>query len=89
MTLQQGKIDRSLLTGDASFYFSQQTLDDYSSSLAPLGAVKTVSQRPEVLRGGMTARTFDVAFSNGTNVVVSTYTMPDGRLEQFLVEARP
>lgn len=87
--LQQGRIDRSLLTGDANYYFSPETLTDYQTSLAPLGDIKSVSQRQQELRGGMTARIFDVVFGDGTGVVVSTYSMPDGRLEQFLVEAKP
>jgi len=38
------------------------------------------------LRGGMTLRLFTVSFKS-KRVTVSTYTMPDGKLEQFMVEA--
>jgi D-alanyl-D-alanine carboxypeptidase len=86
--LQQGKIDRSLFTADCNFYFSKETIGDFKDSLASLGEVKTVTQRNESLRGGMTARAFEVVFANGTSVAVSTYTTGDGKLEQFLVEGR-
>jgi D-alanyl-D-alanine carboxypeptidase len=86
--LQQGKIDRGLFTADCNFYFSQETIGDFQSSLAPLGEVKTAAQRGEQLRGGMTFRNFNVEFGGGTSVVVTTYTTSDGKLEQFLVEGK-
>ena len=86
--LQQGKIDRILFTPDCNFYFSKETIGDFQSSLSPLGDVRTVAQTGEQLRGGMTFRTFMVAFGGGTNLLVTTYTTTDGKLEQFLVEGR-
>jgi CubicO group peptidase (beta-lactamase class C family) len=86
--LVQGKIDRSLFTTDGNFYFSQETLDDFSSSLAPLGTVTAVKLVSDSLRGGMKDRGFTATFSGGITVRVSTYTMPDGKLEQFLVEGK-
>ena len=86
--LQAGKIDRSLFTEDCNFYFSRETMDDFSSSLGKLGEVMTVKQTGEQLRGGMTFRRFQVEFGGGTGVVVTTYTTADGKLEQFLVEGK-
>jgi CubicO group peptidase (beta-lactamase class C family) len=83
---QQGRIDRSLFTDNCNFYFDKVALDDYRASLAPLGPVKDVTQASTTLRGGMTFRTFDVTFGNGTRVRVMTYTTRDGKLDQFLVE---
>ncbi|HEY4380727.1 MAG TPA: serine hydrolase domain-containing protein [Acidobacteriaceae bacterium] len=83
--LEDGKLDRSLLTDDCSFYFSKQTLGDFAASLKPLGPVLEVKQTREALRGGMTLRSFAVSFKD-KSVSVSTYAMPDGKLEQFLVE---
>ena len=37
----------------------------------------------------MIERSYDVAFASGKTVSVSTYTMKDGKLEQFLVEGKP
>jgi CubicO group peptidase (beta-lactamase class C family) len=85
--LQQGRIDRSRLTANCNFYFSQPALDDYRQSLAGLGEIKTVRQTSTSLRGGMTFRAFDVEFASGTKVTLSTFTTPDGKLEQFLVDA--
>jgi len=84
--LEDGQLDRSALTEDCSYYFSKQTVDDFASSLKPLGQVVEIKQTREVLRGGMTMRAFAVSFKS-KRVNVSTYTMADGKLEQFLVEA--
>ena len=85
--LEAGQIDRTLFTPDANFYFSQDTLNDFSSSLKPLGTVTAVTKKSEELRGGMTFTSWQATFSGGKSVRISTYTMPDGKLEQFLVEA--
>jgi len=83
--LQKGQIDRALFTANCNFYFDQTSLDDHTKSLGPLGPVQTVSQTSSSLRGGMTFRAFDVAFSKGPKVRLTTYTTTDGRLEQFLL----
>ena len=87
--LIMGKIDRGLFTPDCNFYFSDQAISDFKSSLAPLGPITSISQRGEQLRGGMTFRAFNVKFGDGDKaktVTLTTYTMPDGKLEQFLIE---
>jgi CubicO group peptidase (beta-lactamase class C family) len=87
--LTAGKIDRSLFTANCNFYFSPEAIGDFKSSLAPLGPITSVSQRGEQLRGGMTFRAFSVKFRSGDKtktVTLTTYTMPDGKLEQFLIE---
>lgn len=82
--LQKGEIDRSLFTDNANAYFSAQALADFASSLGPLGAVSDITLTREALRGGMTYRGFRIRCGNRT-VTVSTFVMPDGRLEQFQV----
>ena len=85
--LQQGKIDRALFTSNCNAYFSEQALDDFRTSLSPLGTPKALKQADEELRGGMTFRVFNVVWpENGPHLRVTTYTMPDGKLEQYLVE---
>jgi len=85
-SFQQGKIDRSLFTDWCNAYFTQQAIGDFQSSLAPLGKPTTVKQVADELRGGMTFRVFRVEFADGKKpVVVTTYTEPDGKLEQYLV----
>jgi CubicO group peptidase (beta-lactamase class C family) len=86
--LQQGRIDRSLFTPNCNAYFDQQALNDFRSSLAPLGAPASFKQTAQELRGGMTFRSFSVEFANSPQKLrVTTYTMPDGKLEQYLVIA--
>jgi len=58
--LQRGTIDRSLLTPNANFYFSEQALKDFKASLAPLGAPIGFVQTRTTLRGGMTYRNYRV-----------------------------
>lgn len=85
-SFQQGKIDRSLFTPWCNAYFSEQALGDFQTSLAPLGKPSSVTQAMEELRGGMTFRVFRVEFPNsGQHLQITTYTMPDGKLEQYLV----
>ena len=84
--LQKGTIDPARVTDNAKFYFDRTALGDYKSSLGRLGAIRSLHQTASYDRGGMTYRGFAVEFANGTTVNLSTFTVPDGRYEQFLVE---
>ena len=84
--LQKGKIDRSLFTNNANAYFDEQCLHDLASSLAPLGAFTDFELVSEGLRGGMTARRYRAKFRKKA-LEVSTYALPDGKLEQYIVSA--
>jgi CubicO group peptidase (beta-lactamase class C family) len=83
--LQHGKIDRSLLAPNLNDYFSEQTVADFRDSLGPLGEPLSFTKRGEQLRGGMTLRTYRIVYP-GKRLSLSTYTYPDGKLEQFLVD---
>lgn len=82
--LQSKQIDRSLLTSDTSAYFDADTLADFASTLAPLGPIQSVNRTYTHLRGGMTGSLYKATFANGA-VTVSTYLMPDGKIEQLLI----
>jgi D-alanyl-D-alanine carboxypeptidase len=82
--LQQGKIDRTLFSSNANAYFSEQAVADYAASLGPLGTPTDVQQVAQRLRGGMTYRAFRIRCEHGS-VLVSTFVLPDGTLEQFQV----
>jgi D-alanyl-D-alanine carboxypeptidase len=82
--LADGHIDRKLFTNYCNSYFNQQALDDFATSLKPLGPPLSFKQSKEELRGGMTFRTFNATFPD-RELRVTTYTMPDGKLEQYLV----
>ncbi len=82
--LQNGKIDRSLLTDNANAYFSDQALRDLASGLHPLGAPQSLTQSSKGERGGMIYRNFAVKFAR-KSVEVWQYTLPDGKIEQFQI----
>jgi CubicO group peptidase (beta-lactamase class C family) len=83
--LAQGKIDRSLFTSNANFYFSHLALDDYRKSLSRLGPLQSVTRLRESSRGGMSHRTYKTVFQNKV-VNLNIYMTPEGKYEQFLVE---
>jgi CubicO group peptidase (beta-lactamase class C family) len=84
--LQKGQIDRSLFTSNANAYFSDQAINDYAASLGPLLKPQEFSQASQSLRGGMTLRRYRIRFPNKT-LNVTTFWMPDGKIEQFQIAA--
>jgi D-alanyl-D-alanine carboxypeptidase len=82
--LQQGRIDRSLLAPNLNDSFTQEALDDFRTSVGPLGEPLSFRQIDDGLRGGMTYRIFRIIHAD-RRLTVSTYTYPDGKLEQYLV----
>ena len=60
-------------------------MQDYASSLGPLGTVESFTQAAQTLRGGMTYRSITVKLAKKT-VSISIYETSDGKFEQFLVE---
>ncbi len=82
--LQKGRIDRALLAPNLSDYFSAQAIADFQTSLAPLGEPLSLHQTHEELRGGMTFRVFEITYP-GRRLELTTYTYPDGKLEQYLI----
>jgi len=84
--LQRGKVDRSLFTPNANAYFSAEAIQDFAATLRPLGTPKEFTQAAQSLRGGMTARRYRVVTPSKT-LRISTFWMPDGKLEQYIVTA--
>lgn len=83
--LQHGTLDRSLLSPNLNDYFDAQTVADFKNSLGPLGEPLMFKETRETLRGGMTFRAFQITYPT-RKLALTTYTYPDGKLEQFLVE---
>jgi CubicO group peptidase (beta-lactamase class C family) len=83
--LQKGEIDRTLLAPNLNDYFDAQTVADFRNSLGPLGEPLTFRQERESLRGGMTFRAFRIVYPT-RSLSLTTYTYPDGKLEQYLVD---
>jgi D-alanyl-D-alanine carboxypeptidase len=82
--LQLGLIDRNLLAPNLSDYFTPEALQDFQESLAPLGEPLSLRQTRSELRGGMTFRVFEIVYPN-RRLELTTYTYPDGKLEQYLI----
>ena len=85
--LQEGKIDRSLFTDNANFYFSEDALKDFQAGLGPLGTPQSFTQASQGLRGGMTLRVYLIRFPQRV-LRAWTYEMPDGKLEQYQIAAQ-
>jgi CubicO group peptidase (beta-lactamase class C family) len=83
--LAEGHIDTAALNANARFYFSPAVLADYRKSLSALGPLIGLHERMHEGRGGMIYHVYDVQFLT-RRVVVTTYALPDGRLDQLLVE---
>ncbi len=82
--LQHGKIDRSLFTANANYYFSEAAVRDLAGTLKPLGKVLSISQTQRQERGGMVFRAFEVKFRRKA-LVVYERTLPGGEIEQYIV----
>ncbi|MGH7676823.1 MAG: serine hydrolase domain-containing protein [Gemmatimonadaceae bacterium] len=82
--LQNGTIDRSLFTPDANAYFTPEVLSDYATSLKPLGSLNEFTSTGESLRGGMTIRSYRIR-GGGMVLDLTTMTLPDGRIDQYLI----
>lgn len=85
--LQQGKINRSLFTDNANFYFNDTCLKDFASSIGSLGPIQDFNEVRESLRGGMIQRIF-TAHAGTKTLSVNSYWMPDGKIEQYIVTGR-
>ena len=84
--LQKGELDRSLFTSNANAYFSDEAVRDFASSLGPLGAVQELTQTGQSLRGGMTLRRYRIRLAS-RSLRLTTFLMPDGKIEQFQIAA--
>jgi CubicO group peptidase (beta-lactamase class C family) len=82
--LQKGELDRSKLAPNLDAYFDAPTVGDFKNSLGPLGEPLTFHQTDTSLRGGMTFGSFRIVYPTRT-LRLTTYSYPDGKLEQFLV----
>jgi len=82
--LQLGRIDRALFTANANAYFSEAAIADFAAGLGPLGPPQEFEQANQSLRGGMVARSFRIK-CGAKALRLTTFTMPDGKLEQYQI----
>ena len=84
--LQKGHIDRAQFTSNANAYFDEQAIKDFAASLGPLGTPQEFVQSGQSLRGGMTLRRYRIKFPTKT-LALTTFIMPDGKIEQYQIAA--
>ncbi len=84
--LQKGRLDRSQFTSNANAYFDERAIKDFASSLAPLGVPQEFAQSAQSLRGGMTLRRYRIKFPSKT-LRLTTFILPDGKIEQYQIAA--
>lgn len=82
--LLRGTVDRAFFTPAGSAYFSTEALADYQASLAPLGAPTEFARQGDAIRGGMKLRFYRIR-AGGVIMDLTTMTMPDGKIEQYIV----
>jgi CubicO group peptidase (beta-lactamase class C family) len=83
-SLADGLLDTALLNENALSYFTPAVRADYRASLHPLGPVLGVTELSSENRGGMVYHVYDVRYV-ARPVRITTYELPDGRLDQFLI----
>ncbi len=86
--LQDGKLDRSLITGDLSAYFSDEAIAGFAASLKPLGPPERFTEVGHDERGGMTSREFSVRTAS-KSLLISAFLTTEGKFAQFLVSPAP
>ncbi len=84
--LRQGNLDRTLFSPNANAYLTPQAIADFKSSLHPLGKPTSFEQTDQYDRGGMTCRKYSVK-AGTKNLRLTTFTWPDGKLEQYQIAA--
>ncbi|HEY2805963.1 MAG TPA: serine hydrolase domain-containing protein [Gemmatimonadales bacterium] len=82
--LTHGSVDRALFTPNCNFYFDATALQDYAASLGPLGTPAEFTPTSYSLRGGMAIRTYRIRAGSAL-MELTTMTMPDGKIEQYIV----
>lgn len=82
--LQNGNIDRKDLSPNLNAYFSAQAVEDFKTSLGPLGEPADFKLIHSEERGGMTFRVFTITYPD-QRLELTTYTYPNGMLEQYLI----
>jgi D-alanyl-D-alanine carboxypeptidase len=82
--LERGQLDRAQLTDNANFYFSEEALRDFATSLAPCGEPASFVPLGRSERGGMIGRSWRVRCGE-RDLHVWTFELPDGKLEQYQI----
>ena len=84
-SLQHGSLDRTLFTEDANNYFNEQALQDFASSLKPLGSPQEFVLAEHSVANGLIFRDYRIKFADQT-LVAHTIEVERGKLEQYIIE---
>jgi CubicO group peptidase (beta-lactamase class C family) len=82
--LQNGTLNRKLMSEDGNAYFTPKVIADFRNSLGPLGAPLEFKQTAMYLRGGMMYRSFSIRTAK-KRLELTTFAMPDGKLAQYMI----
>ena len=85
--LQGGRIDGQRLTPNARSYFTPQALEDFQTSLAPLGEPQEFTLQRSVQRGGFSIHVYEAAFAH-QSLNITVLSTPEGLIEQYTVSAK-
>lgn len=83
--LQNGHLDRSLLSRDLDQYLSTARLREYSSSLAPLGAAEAFSFARTRTTDGLISREYDLIVG-GKKLHMHLLLLPNNKVEDVTVK---
>jgi hypothetical protein len=83
-SLQEGKVDRSLLGAEFNWFLTDKKLRGASQRLKPYGEPSKVEIESVSERGGMEVSRSRFTFANGV-LAGSMYRTPDGKVQQFFV----
>lgn len=84
-SLQHGALDRSLFTEDANSYFNEQALQDFASSLNPLGNPQEFVPTAYSVANGLISRGYRIKFANQT-LAARVIEEQKGKIEQYIIE---
>ena len=86
--LSVGRLDSDLLSENAHKFFTPEVVADYVTVLRAAGSLQSFELVRRYSRGGMIGRIYRVATAS-RRFAISTFTLPDEKLEQFLITPLP
>lgn len=85
--LQAGKVNRSQLDGEFSWFLTDAKVKDIAARLGPFGAPTETRVLHTGERGGLEVTTTQFTFANAQKVNALMYRSPDGRVHEYLLLA--
>ncbi len=86
--LAQGTLDSSVLSDNAQKFFTSEVIKDHTTALQSAGPSQSFVLTRSFRRGGMIGRAYRVATAK-KRFAILTFSLPDEKLEQFLLTPLP